>query len=113
MPETAAQNPETAERNAAQAQTAERNGPAAKRAPTPIEAALGRLIRRIRAASNARPASDGVAIESLSAPAFRALVAERLRSLERDTTEIRTRINGLLFVVAGAVFTELVTRVFA
>jgi hypothetical protein len=49
-------------------------------------------------------------IETLSAPAFRALVAERLRSLERDVAEVRTRINGLLFVVVGAVITQLVLR---
>lgn len=49
-------------------------------------------------------------IESLSSPAFRALVAERLRILDRDVAEVRSRVNGLLFVVAGAVVTQLVLR---
>jgi hypothetical protein len=52
-------------------------------------------------------------IEALSAPAFRALVAERLRALERDVAEVRARINGLLFVVVGAVIAQLVLRLTA
>jgi hypothetical protein len=76
-----------------------------------LEDAVGRLVRRWRAT---RPgngdALDARAIESMSTPAFRALVAERLRSLERDVAEVRTRVNGLLFVVAGAVVSQLVLR---
>jgi hypothetical protein len=51
-------------------------------------------------------------LETMSAPAFRAVVAERLRSLERDVAEVRARVNGLLFVVAGAVVTQVVLRMF-
>jgi len=68
--------------------------------------ALARFGRRMRQGRS----GDAEAIESMSAPAFRALVAERLRTLERDVAEVRTRINGLLFVVAGAVVTQLVLR---
>ena len=70
---------------------------------------VARLGRR------ARQGRDGEAepIESMSARAFRALVAERLRTLERDVAEVRTRINGLLFVVAGAVVTQLALRLMA
>lgn len=39
------------------------------------------------------------------------VVAERLRLLERELAEVRTRVNGLLFVVAGAAVTQLVLRV--
>ncbi len=49
----------------------------------------------------------------MSAPAFRGVVAERLRALERDVGEVRARVNGLLFVVAGAVVTQVVLRLFA
>lgn len=49
-------------------------------------------------------------LETMSAPAFRAIVADRLRALERDLAEVRTRINGLLFVVAGAVIAQLLLR---
>lgn len=93
-------------------QEAAQGGHDMSREVTPLEAAYARLIRRMRAVSDARRAYDGVAIEALSAPAFRALVAERLRSLERDVAEIRSRINGLLFVVAGAVLSQLVLRIF-
>ncbi len=47
----------------------------------------------------------------MTAPAFRSIVAERLRLLERELAEVRARVNGLLFVVAGAAVTQLVLRV--
>ena len=50
-------------------------------------------------------------LESMTAPAFRSIVAERLRLLERELAEVRARVNGLLFVVAGAAVTQLVLRV--
>lgn len=49
---------------------------------------------------------------AMTAPAFRSVVAARLRALERDVAEVRTRVNGLLFVVAGAVVTQVVLRLF-
>lgn len=79
---------------------------------SPLDQAMRDLFRRIAAASGASHPAGELAIESLSAPAFRALVAERLRSLERDVAEIRARINGLLFVVAGAVLSQLALRIF-
>ena len=51
-------------------------------------------------------------LETMSAPAFRSVVAERLRALERDVAEVRTRVNGLLFVVTGAVATQVILRLF-
>lgn len=74
---------------------------------TGLGAALRRLFRRDG------PPPELAALEAMSAPAFRALVAERLRILERDLAELRARINGLLFVVAGAVVTQVVLRLFA
>jgi hypothetical protein len=67
-----------------------------------------RSLREIFARHTATPAD--AAMQTLSAPAFRALVAERLRSLERDLGEVRSRINGLLFLVLGAVITQVVLR---
>jgi len=68
--------------------------------------ALRRLMRRWRDGQRAVP--DGV--ETMSAPAFRANVTERLRSLEREVAEVRSRVNGLLFVVAGAAATQVLLR---
>ena len=59
-----------------------------------------------------RRADAAAALDAMSAPAFRAVVAQRLHALERDVAEVRTRINGLLFVVAGAVMTQVVLRLF-
>jgi hypothetical protein len=52
-------------------------------------------------------------LESMSAPAFRSIVAERLRLLERELAEVRARVNGLLFVVAGAAVTQVILRLAA
>ena len=82
--------------------------PKTRRADNGLERALGRLVRR---RNDARRAIEEP-LESMSAPAFRGVVAERLRALERDLGEVRARINGLLFVVAGAVVTQVVLRLF-
>jgi hypothetical protein len=72
-----------------------------------LERAIAGFARRWRAAR--APRID--AVEALTPEAFRAVVAQRLQALERDVAELRTRINGLLFVVAGAVVTQVLLRV--
>ena len=47
------------------------------------------------------------------AAAFRARVEERLRSLEAQMDELKTRINGLLFFIAGTVIAQTVLRLAA
>lgn len=69
---------------------------------------LTHAIARLRSVHDA-----SASLEAMTAPAFRAVVAERLRALERDVAEVRSRVNGLLFVVAGAVVTQIVLRLFA
>jgi hypothetical protein len=86
--------------------------------PTPVSSgaeridksgeALARVIKRWRDGNAARNS----ALETMSPPAFRAIVAERLRNLERELVEVRSRVNGLMFVVAGAVITQVVLRLF-
>ena len=77
-----------------------------------LNSAVRRFVRSLRRA--ARDVEPAIAeIEAMTAPAFRVLVAERLRAMERDVAEVRARINGLLFVVAGAVVTQLVLRLAA
>ena len=71
-----------------------------------LERSISRFVRARRAERAAAEPVDG-----MTAPAFRALVAERLRILERDVAEVRARVNGVLFVVAGAVITQVVLRV--
>jgi hypothetical protein len=69
--------------------------------------ALERAIARFRP----RPAANLDLNGRVSAAAFRAMALERLRSVERDVAELKTRVNGLIFVVLGAVVTQLVLRV--
>jgi len=42
--------------------------------------------------------------------AFRARVEERLRNLEQQLAELKGRINGLLFLMVGAVLTQVILR---
>jgi hypothetical protein len=72
-----------------------------------LERALARLFR----GGKRLPAEEP--IESLSPAAFRAVVDERLRNLERQLDEVKGRVNGLLFLLAGAVATQVVIRLFA
>lgn len=73
-----------------------------------LEAAIRLLGDRLR-----RAPAPSAALESLSPPAFRSIVAHRLQSLEREVGELRARISGLVFVVVGAVVTQLVLRLTA
>ena len=45
-----------------------------------------------------------------SAAAFRAAVEERLRALEREMAEVKSRVNGLIFLIAGTVATQVILR---
>ncbi len=47
------------------------------------------------------------------AAAFRARVEERLRGLEAELTELKSRINGLLFFIAGTVIAQVLLRLLA
>ena len=72
---------------------------------------LERSIARFRSVP-----SDGerdAVTARVSAAAFRAAVETRLTNLERDIGEIKGRLNGLIFVVVGAVITQLVLKVAA
>lgn len=70
-----------------------------------LERALAWLRQRL---AGRRDAAEPIA--GLSAAAFRAVVDERLRSLERELAEVKSRVNGLLFLLAGAVASQVVLR---
>ena len=67
-----------------------------------LERTLGRFRRR--------PDNGASTAARVSAAAFRAAVAERLRNLERDMGELKGRLNGLIFLVAGTVITQVVLK---
>lgn len=66
-----------------------------------MEKALRGLAGRSRPANgvNVRPGC-----------AFGAVVEERIRGLERGMAEIKFRLNGLIFLIVGAVLVEIVMR---
>jgi len=41
-----------------------------------------------------------------------AVAEERVRSLEAEVTELKGRVNGVVFVLIGAVATQVVLRLF-
>ena len=45
--------------------------------------------------------------------AFRAVIEERLRNLERQLDEVKGRVNGLIFLLGGAVAVQFVLRLLA
>lgn len=67
-------------------------------------------IERAIARFRPRPATTPDEKGRVSAAAFRAMALERLRSVERDVAELKARVNGLIFVVLGAVVTQLILR---
>jgi hypothetical protein len=71
-----------------------------------VSRSLAEALRRFRRA----PELDGPVSARVSAAEFRAAAEERLRALEREVAEVKGRVNGLIFVVAGAVITQVVLR---
>ncbi len=82
-----------------------------------LERALARLRRRpardntvLRQAQDTalRQAQAEEPAAGLSQAAFRAVVEERLRGLDRQLEEVKGRVNGLLFLLAGSVAAQIV-----
>jgi len=46
-------------------------------------------------------------LAGLKAAQFRVAVEERLRALETEVADVKGRVNGLIFVVLGAVITQV------
>lgn len=66
---------------------------------------LKEAIRNLR-----RRAQTGVDLSPRSP--FDALLAERLKALERQVEELKGRVHGLMFLIAGAVVVQLVLSFF-
>ncbi len=75
-----------------------------------LNEALGRFRPDGRPSGRRRADAGGGSRSGVSAAEFRAATEQRLRSLEREVAEVKGRINGLIFVVAGAVITQVVLR---
>jgi IS4 transposase len=68
-----------------------------------LERALAQFRRRQQAAEkeDARPSNGDP---------FRAVVEERLRHLEQQLGELKGRVNGLIFLVAGTALTQVIIK---
>jgi hypothetical protein len=73
-----------------------------------MAAALERAVARFRR----RPPDGDPSAPSrrVTAAEFRATTEQRLRGLERELAEIKRRVNGLIFTLAGAVAAQIVLR---
>ena len=70
-----------------------------------LEQALARFRRRQQAVQEASKAPTG-----RGSDAFRVRVEERLRNLEQQVSEIKGRVNGLIFLVAGTALTQVIMK---
>lgn len=83
--------------------------------------AMSRSLERALQRFRTRPADGdpdgsvgrGDVASRVSTAAFQAATGERMRNLEREMGDIKNRVNGLIFLVAGTVITQLLVRVLA
>jgi hypothetical protein len=68
-----------------------------------LERALAQFRRRQRAVQK-----EGA--EASSDDPFRAVVEERLHHLEQQLDELKGRVNGLIFLVAGTALTQVIIK---
>ena len=68
-----------------------------------LERALAQFRRRQRAVQKESP-------EASSEDPFRAVVEERLHHLEQQLDELKGRVNGLIFLVAGTALTQVIIK---
>ena len=73
-----------------------------------IERALAFLVRRRNRSARSRPSDKS----SGDRASFPATVDLRLSNLERQLDEVKGRVNGLLFLLAGAVATQVILKLF-
>ncbi len=75
-----------------------------------LERALSRFRPDGRPSGRRRPDDRADTRARTSAAEFRVATEQRLRSLEREVGEVKGRVNGLIFVVTGAVVTQVVLK---
>ena len=78
-----------------------------------LELTLARLAqaRQEKHAGHSRTVREPDHLGARIDDAFRPVIEERLRGLEQQIAEVKTRVNGLLFLLAGTVATEIIRRI--
>jgi hypothetical protein len=74
-----------------------------------LERALRRWKKPLGASTGQQAAAT---IDLAPSSGFDVLIQERMRGLEDGLKEVRNRVNGLMFLVAGVVIVQVVLRVF-
>ena len=69
-----------------------------------------RLEQTLARFRRARQAEQEAATPRRGSDAFRVRVEERLRNLEQQVSEIKGRVNGLIFLVAGTALTQVIMK---
>ena len=69
--------------------------------PNQLKEAIRNLRRRTPSGVDLSPRSP-----------FDALLEERLKALERQVEEVKSRVHGLIFLIAGAVMVQVVVSFF-
>ena len=72
--------------------------------------ALERALRRLRSRRRAPLVQYGYGTEIAPDSAFDVQMRERVRGLEDGLKEVKDRVNGLIFLVVGAVVAQVVLR---
>ncbi len=76
-----------------------------------LEWAVSWVVRRRRAEREPPPRYRVATLRTgRQGIAFRAVIEERLRNLERQLDEVKGRVNGLIFLLGGAVAVQFVLR---
>ena len=70
-------------------------------------------LRKLARAKASTMPEQRRAVDTSPGCAFGAVVDQRLKDLERSLGDFKSRLNGLIFVVIGAVLLEIVLRLFA
>jgi hypothetical protein len=68
------------------------------------------MLARFRRGATKTPPWPAGARPGTAEGAFRFVVEERLASMQRQLDEVKARVNGLLFLLAGAVASEFIMR---
>lgn len=61
-------------------------------------------------ASRSRAAVPPAKVDMSPGCAFGAVIEQRLKDMERNLADVKARLNGLIFLVVGAVLVEVIMR---
>ncbi len=73
-----------------------------------LERQLGKLFQGLRGDRH----RQGLAVDVRPTSVFDAILEQRLKNLEQNFADLKNRVNGLIFLVVGAVLVQVLLRLF-